>query len=310
MEIAAVASDALYLGIDGGGSKCKVVLTNQDMQVIGEGLSGPANPLRGMTVATASIVAAAEQALDMAALPRNTIGRLIVGAGLAGVNLPEYYQQFSAWQHPFAQLYLTSDLHIACIGAHCGGDGAVIICGTGSCGLASVQGQLLDVGGHGFPYGDSGSGAWFGLQLVHTVLRSKDGLTAVTLMTALLEQALGVTQSLDIVSRFMHASPTDYARFAPLVFAAAEQGDALAQDIIVTGSAYINEIAQRLLAFAPEKLALIGGLAEKVRPYLAEDVKKNIVSASQPPELGAVWFAKQAELTQVARDNNEKKVSV
>lgn len=306
MTLIADAKTALYLGIDGGGSKCKVVLVTQDMRIIGEGLAGPANPLRGMAVATASIVTAAEQALSSAGLPRSDIGKLIVGAGLAGVNLPEYHQQFSAWQHPFARLYLTSDLHVACMGAHMGGDGAVIICGTGSCGLASANGKVLDVGGHGFPHGDSGSGAWFGLQLVHSVLRSKDGLIAETLMTALLQQALGVDHALALVSHFMHASPTEYARVAPLVFIAAEQGDELAHDIIVRGSRYMNEIAERLMAFAPVKLALIGGVAEKIRPYLADHVQRNIVAACQAPELGAVWFAKQAEFNNALHKNKAK----
>ncbi|WP_449360733.1 BadF/BadG/BcrA/BcrD ATPase family protein, partial [Alishewanella longhuensis] len=177
------ANPPYYLGIDGGGSKCKVVLTDAAFTVLAEGLGGPANPLRGMDVATQSILDATYQALAKASLPASAISEVIVGAGLAGVNIPEYHQRFSQWQHPFAELHLTSDLHVACMGAHQGRDGAVIICGTGSCGLASVKGQVLEVGGHGFPYGDSGSGAWFGLQLLQRVLRSKDALVAPTLMT-------------------------------------------------------------------------------------------------------------------------------
>lgn len=294
MNTAKMPAQPLYLGIDGGGSKCRVVLTTADMQVLAEGLGGPANPVRGMHVATGSIMAAVEQALNSAGLPLSRMADLVVGAGLAGVNIPEYYQQFSAWQHPFQRLYLTSDLHIACIGAHQGQDGAVIICGTGSCGLAAVNGQILDIGGHGFPYGDSGSGAWFGLQLLHAVLRSKDGLIPATLMTTLLEQELGLNDTLALVSQFIKASPTEYARFAPLVFMAAEQGDALAQQLVVQGATYINEMAERLLSYGAKTLSLIGGLAYKVQPYLSVAVQSCVVPASQPPELGAVWFAKRA----------------
>tara|TARA_R110002126_G_scaffold98045_44_gene228275 strand:+ start:8379 stop:9296 length:918 start_codon:yes stop_codon:yes gene_type:complete len=284
----------LFLGIDGGGSKCRVLLMSAQGQVLGEGLSGPANPLRGMQLATASILDATSQALNSAGLPATVMSELVVGAGLAGVNLPEYYQLVSSWQHPFASLHLTSDLHIACIGAHQGNDGAVLICGTGSCGLAAVNGQLLEVGGHGFPYGDNGSGAWFGLQVVQQVLRSKDQLTAPTLLTGLLQAELQCSASLQLVSHFMQASPTDYARLAPLVFTAAEQGDAAAQSIIDTGAAYINEIAERLLTINPVALCLIGGLAYKVEPYLSAAVRNKVVPAAQPPEFGAIWFAQQA----------------
>lgn len=282
----------LYLGIDGGGSKCRVVIVDAADRLLGEGLGGPANPLRGMKVATDSILTATQQALLAAGMTFNDMSRLIAGAGLAGVNMPQYFQLFSEWQHPFAEFHLTTDLHTACIGSHKGADGAVIIIGTGSCGLADVNGQCLDVGGHGFPYGDNGSGAWFGNQLVHHVLLDKDQIGAPTLMTNLLSEALGVSSTLEIVSQFMHATPTVFARYAPLVFTAAEQGDAVAAEIIQAGARHIDNIALRLLSLKPERLSLIGGLAYKVQPYLSAPVQALLTPAQAAPEFGAVWFAR------------------
>lgn len=281
-----------YLGIDGGGSKCRVVIVDANDQVVGEGLGGPANPLRGMKVAIDSIMTATTQALAQAGLAVEQMSQLIAGAGLAGVNMPQYFKLVSEWQHPFAEFYLTSDLHTACIGAHCGQDGAVIIVGTGSCGLADVNGQLLDIGGHGFPYGDNGSGSWFGNQLVHQVLLHKDGIAAPTLLTELLCQELGVSETLDIVSHFMHATPTVYAKYAPMVFAAAEQGDTTALSIVQAGAAHIEQIAQRLFSLNPPSLSFIGGLAYKVIPYLSPAVQARISEAQAAPEFGAVWFAR------------------
>lgn len=298
----------LYLGIDGGGSKCRVVIVDAADQLLGEGLGGPANPLRGMRVATESILTATEQALHAAGMTSQDMSRLIAGAGLAGVNMPQYFQLVSEWQHPFAEFHLTTDLHTACIGAHRGADGAVIIIGTGSCGLADVNGQCLDIGGHGFPYGDNGSGAWFGNQLVHHVLLHKDQIGAPTLMTDLLSEALGVSATLDIISHFMHATPTIFARYAPLVFAAAEQGDQVAADIIQTGARHIDNIALRLCSLKPERLSLIGGLAYKVQPYLSAPVQALLTPAQAAPEFGAVWFARtrqakrQAELLSVTNE--------
>lgn len=292
------ADTPLYLGIDGGGSKCRAVIVSSDQQILGEGLSGPANPLRGMKVATDSILAATQQALSCAGLAFNDMSRLTAGAGLAGVNVPQYYQLFTDWQHPFKTLHLTSDLHIACVGAHQGQDGAVIIVGTGSCGLAAVNGQLLELGGHGFPYGDNGSGAWFGMQLLHKVLLSLDQLAPPTQMTALLLQQLAVTDSIGLVSHFMHATPTTYAKYAPLVFIAAEAGDAMALQLIEQGAAFITAIAQRLLSVQPPRLSFIGGLAHKLLPYLPAAVQQQVTPALQTPELGAVWFAQQRSQTQ------------
>ena len=292
------ADTPLYLGIDGGGSKCRAVIVSSDQHILGEGLSGPANPLRGMKVATDSIISATQQALTCAGLAFNDMARLTVGAGLAGVNVPQYFQMFSDWRHPFKALHLTSDLHIACMGAHQGQDGAVIIVGTGSCGLAAVNGDIVEVGGHGFPYGDNGSGAWFGMQLLHHVLLSLDQLAAPTLMTDLLLQELGVSDSMGLVSHFMHATPTTYAKFAPLVFTAAEAGDATALRLVEQGAAFIAAIAARLLTTKPPRLSFIGGLAHKLMPYLPASVQQQVTPALQTPELGAVWFARQSSQAQ------------
>lgn len=295
MSISSGQQGPLYLGIDGGGSKCRVVLVTADNQLLGEGLGGPANPLRGMKVATDSILTATQQALTAAGMTFNDMARLVVGAGLAGVNMPQYFKLFSEWKHPFAAFHLTTDLHIACIGAHDGADGAVIIAGTGSCGLADVKGQILDIGGHGFPYGDNGSGAWFGMQLVHQVLLSKDQLTAPTLLSELLSQAIGTGATLEIVAHFMHATPTVYARYAPLVFIAAEQGDATAQSIVQQGAAFINQIALKLFELAPPRFSMIGGLAYKLVPYLHERVQQQLTPALAAPEFGAIWYARQQQ---------------
>ena len=282
-----------YLGIDGGGSKCRAVLVSEDMQVLGEGVAGPGNPVRGMEIATASIIDATKQALLCAGLPEKTMADLAVGAGLAGVNVPQYYALFREWQHPFASFQLTSDLHIACLGAHQGEDGGVIIIGTGSCGLVQVNEQIVEVGGHGFPYGDNGSGAWYGLQVVQHVLLSLDGLAEPTLLTPALCKASRCRNQLDLIQHFMHVTPTVYARYAPLVFDAADEGDAIAQAIIHQGAGYINSIARRLLALKPPSIALIGGLAYKVQPYLDADIRAMLTEAKAAPEWGAICYAQQ-----------------
>lgn len=300
MNSALRSGEPLYLGIDGGGSKCRAVIVSSQQQILGEGLSGPANPLRGMKVATDSIISATQQALTCAGLAFNDMTRLTAGAGLAGVNMPQYFQLFSDWQHPFNALHLTSDLHIACIGAHSGEDGAVIICGTGSCGLASVNGQLIEVGGHGFPFGDNGSGAWLGMQMLHHVLLSLDKLAPDTLLAPLLMQQLNVYSAVELAAQFTHATPTSYAGYAPLLFTAVEQGDDTALQIVRQAAAHVERIARRLLSAEPPRLSLIGGLAPKLLPFLAADIQALVTPAIQSPEMGAVWFARQRRSQVVA----------
>ncbi|WP_368856164.1 BadF/BadG/BcrA/BcrD ATPase family protein, partial [Klebsiella pneumoniae] len=77
--------------------------------------------------------------------------------------------------HPFASIAFTSDGVAACLGAHSGADGAIVIAGTGSIGLGFAEGRDLRVGGYGFPISDEGSGADLGLKAVQLALRAFDG---------------------------------------------------------------------------------------------------------------------------------------
>ena len=167
---------ALYMGIDGGGSKCKACIVDVNNKVLGTGIAGPANAFIDQQQSIHSIINSAKLALVDANLAESDITRLTAGIGLAGVNLPSIYEEMSKWKHPFAKMFLTTDLHIACLGAHQGKDGAIIISGTGSCGYSFVDGKQVIIGGHGFPHGDKGSGAWLGLKGVKTVLLSLEGM--------------------------------------------------------------------------------------------------------------------------------------
>src|SRR3546814_3085153 len=79
--------------------------------------------------------------------------------GIAGINRMGMKQQIQALDFPFANVQLTSDSIIANLGAHMGGDGAILILGTGSVGLIKRGEDSLSIGGYGFPISDEGSGA-------------------------------------------------------------------------------------------------------------------------------------------------------
>ncbi|WP_260679298.1 N-acetylglucosamine kinase [Thalassomonas sp. M1454] len=281
----------LYLGIDGGGSKCKAVILNKDMQILGEGIAGAANPFHSLEKAQSSIVAAAELALDDANLDKSLVSDLIAGIGLAGVNLPKYFKLMNAWQHPFKSMHLATDLHIACLGAHNGSDGAIMITGTGSCGYVSVGGDSLIIGGHGFPHGDICSGAWLGFQAVEKVLLSYDGIIEPTLLTDKVFEQLNCTDSNTLVETIAGHGATYYGRLAISVFDAADAGDDVAKAIINEGCEYFVRVFNKLKSKGDVNLSLIGGLKPRLVQWLPSEVAENIVDAQNPPEVGAVLFA-------------------
>ncbi|MGL5046635.1 MAG: N-acetylglucosamine kinase [Shewanella sp.] len=283
----------LFIGVDGGGSKCRASIYCADGTVLGTGVAGRANPLHGLVQTFESIEASTRLALLDAGMNECDSHLLVAGLGLAGVNVPRLYQDIVNWQHPFAAMYVTTDLHTACIGAHRGADGAVIITGTGSCGYAHVGDARLSIGGLGFALGDKGSGAWLGLKAAEHVLLALDGFAVSTRLTDMLLKHFGVTEALGIVENLAGKSSSNYAALARTVLDCANEGDTVANAIVQEGADYISEMARKLFSLNPVRFSMIGGLAEPLQAWLSADVVARISATLAPPELGAMYFAQQ-----------------
>src|SRR5690606_10289425 len=88
------------------------------------------------------------------------------------------------------------DIDIAHAGALDGGEGGVIIVGTGSAALSIVDGQRHQAGGWGFQIGDQMSGAILGRELVRYAVEAEDGLVAASPLTrAIIAQVGGDNQA-------------------------------------------------------------------------------------------------------------------
>jgi len=282
--------DGYYLGIDGGGSKCRAILCTRQGKLLGRGRGGPANPFQSIHRAIASIEAATAEAVSMAGLGDSDVAKISAGIGLAGVNLPTIFNAVYEWQHPFREMFLTTDLEIACIGAHDSGDGAVIVAGTGSCGYSIVDGKSLTCGAHGFPFGDKGSGAWIGLEAIKAVLLAVDDLGPATSLSKLLGAQLGAA-GMSIVEKIAGGGPRRFAELAPIVFDAAEAGDAVAIGIIKSGAGYLSDVARKLRLSKPPRTSLLGGLRDRIPPWMDGCVVADLSPPVHQPDAGAVLFA-------------------
>lgn len=285
--------EPLFLGIDGGGTKCKAVLMSGNNDILGVGVSGPGNPVYGLPEAIHSIENSALMALHDAGMDTKVLANLVVGMGLAGVNIPSHYQHIMAWRHPFKNIYLATDLLIASMGAHNGSDGAVIITGTGTCGFSYVDGNTSILGGHGFPQGDKGSGAWFGLKAIEQVLLTLDNIAGRTLLVELVLKQLKAKNGQELVEQVVGKSASFFAQLSAAVFTAANAQDKTAIDILQEGAKYISDMGLRLLDTHPPRISLIGGLGPSLLPWLDDGIKDQLSKPLFPPEVGAVLFARQ-----------------
>lgn len=285
-------TEQLFLGVDGGGSKCKAILYCASKGILAEAISGPANLLLGTELVTRNIMDATHQAMEESGIVGLKTSDLVAGIGLAAFNLPKCEKEIAQWKPPFKKAFLTTDIHIACVGAHNGEDGGVIIVGTGTNGFASSATGKRSVGGHGFAVGDKGSGAWFGHQAVRLALEAFDGLRPKTQLFELVRDSFSVESSLELAQLATDFCPKDYAKLAPSVISIAEAGNPDASLLVQEGAQYLSQMATALIhsSDAPLPLAFVGGLSHLVIPHLSDEVRKFITETQCPPEVGAARF--------------------
>ena len=292
MPVRLQKNNMLFAGIDGGGTKCQVVLTDSNLIPLATARGGPANPYQDMAKAKQSVQATLNLALAKAGFSESTLSQVIVGMGLAGANVHSVHQAICAWHLPCAKHFVTTDVHIANTAAHSQPNGAVIVMGTGTTGFCEIDGKTLSLGGHGHPLGDKGSGCWLGVSAIQATLLAEDQLGPATLLAPLVLEALQAKCGLDLVASLSGAKQSDYASLAPLVFTAAESGDTIAKNIIDDGAKYLTRLAERLIDFGAPRISAIGGLSEKMLPQLKQAVAQQFKPALQTPEIGAAIFAR------------------
>jgi glucosamine kinase len=278
----------LYIGIDGGGTKCSAKLFNGNKEVIGHGVSGPANAARDLVQTFDSILESVHLALIDAQLSIKTMPQLKVAAGLAGATIPSVKAQLLAWQHPFDSFIADSDLITTSYGAHEGRDGALLIVGTGSSAARFQSGILTQFGGHGFIFGDKGSGAWLGRSAVTSTLEALDGITAISAFHDKILTRLSVTSSAGLVQKMILATPSQFAALAPDVVELAKQGDIHALALVKDAAAYLDKLCMRTLQNTALPLVLMGGLAPFFKPWFSPTLRARIVEAKAGPERGAL----------------------
>ncbi len=83
------------------------------------------------------------------------------------------------------------------------------------------------------------------------------------------------------------ARPGDFATLAPLVVACALQEDPLGRELTAAAAHHVERLAERLLDLGARRLALMGGLARSIEPWLSPWTRQWLA----PPAAGALTGA-------------------
>jgi glucosamine kinase len=281
----------LFLGVDGGGTRCRARLADGSGHILGEGAAGPANIRLGLEASFTEVLRAARQCLSEAGLGVEAIMRIFACLALAGASEARELDTARASTLPFRRTVITSDAHAACVGAHGGQDGGVIVIGTGSVGWAILGGRQYRVGGWGLPLSDEGSAAWIGREALRTALRAHDGRIARTpLLQRLLDEF--ASDPYAIVRWADAARPTEFGRFAPLVVEHAAQEDHAAVELMQHAARHIDALAARLMELGADRIALMGGLAPHLESWLMPQTRQYLVQPEGDALDGALRLAR------------------
>lgn len=286
-------SERYYLGIDAGGTHCRVSLFNGSGLLLGQGVAGAGHPVHGMKTVLDNVLAATDQARAEAGLVPGVYDDIIAGGGYAGAHLPHFTKQLKSWSFPFYAHFITTDLHIACLGAHGFEDGGVIILGTGSSAMAVVNGKTYQVGGQGFLLGDMACGSWLGLQAVKHAIAYRDGMQPHSSLVEAVE-TLYEAGGNALADKLIDAVPSEFARSAKLVFEHAKANDKVANRLLQQAVNDATRLVERLIELGSDKVALLGTVGKRLQPYMSESIRQHLSEPKANAEFGAMLFARDA----------------
>lgn len=301
-----------YLGVDGGGTNCRIRLADENLVTLADAAGGRSNlQIEAGEPAYRSIMEGTKEAFAKAGVDYAETANTYACYGMAGGRLPSAREAFERRTWPFAGVKVYDDIDIARAGAHGGEDGAVIIVGTGSAALAMANGQRHQAGGWGFQIGDQMSGAILGRELVRYSVEAADGLLDASPLTEAVIAKLG--GSIDAVmdwsfpqdprgpmpatsgapSTLLGRAPAEFGALVPMFFDYYEQGDPVAKKLMDIELGYIDNYVRWFKARGVTRMAAVGGFGTRLYPLMIERYGDFIVRPIHEPLHGAVILAKQ-----------------
>jgi N-acetylglucosamine kinase-like BadF-type ATPase len=297
------------LGIDGGGTKTVCVASRGDLSVAGRGISGPSNYLKeGLHTARTSLRDAIGKALEEAG--GNRLEVQVACAGLAGVgrvNERMVMKRLFTDLLPNARVILETDAFITLIGATHYQPGLIVISGTGSIALGLNEvGETARAGGWGHILGDEGSGYDIARRGLMAALHAHDGRGPETLIKAKLIEQFYLASIDELISLlYGEATPSRIASMYPLILEAAEEGDWVAQGLLMRAAEALVEAAEAVvkrldMMETSFPVAVSGGVfgnSPTMRTAFQRLIVEKIPGARpseplHPPEIGALLIAR------------------
>lgn len=301
---------SLFIGIDGGGTKTKCVLVNHNLKILAKTEGGSSNPLTVGTQKSSELIAK----LIKSVINRGKVNRvdgIVIGAAGAGrkKNADELKKSVSVLlnRENISSLFIkvVSDAEITVEGAFAGGNGAILIAGTGSIIWGKDKnGKIVRAGGFGRILGDEGGGYSIGKKAFNAAAKLFDSNNNNSILISLLKKNFGIVDLESLILK-VYSEDFDIASAAGLIIKTAGSGDKFCRNILNEESSslvYYVDKFKRKFGSTTFKLCFSGGLLAADNYYskiLKSKIKKSfkgieLIKPKYPPETGAAILAKKS----------------
>lgn len=305
-----------YIGIDGGGTKTEAILTNREGRVMARALTDATNPNDvGVETSVTRMTWLTQQLLSQTDIAPS---KTYLFAGISGaLNHQKALTEGLCQAMPdLAHVEIGSDIINLMYAELPMGDGACVICGTGSACFLRCDDVLYRIGGWGYLLDSAGSGYDLGRMALEYALKAYDGRGSETVLTDLLAARLGKPVQ-DALSDIYAQGKPYIASCAPLVFHAASMGDMVAEEILTINARALADMITAACekrealgrpTWPPLMVAMGGSINQKEAPFWTELIQRQmpnpkaakLVVAQVPMVIGAAIKAMVAEKPLVA----------
>lgn len=297
-------SMSILVGVDAGASGSTAFVADETLHLLGRasGDTGAVQP-GAVHEASGAILDTVRRALNQAGAKRARA--LVVGAAGAGREPERGDLERALTAAGVADaVRVTTDIEIALVAGLGREPGILLLAGTGSGACARLpSGELRRTGGHGWQFGDEGSGYWLARAGLSAAAQASDGRSPPTALTAALAQAAGVEGEEALLQWARSASRGAIADLARVVQEAAARGDDVACLLVDQAAealaAHVRALRPHFPGATPVAVAFAGGLLRPDSPVRTATARLlegdlppiTILAALVEPPRGALQLA-------------------
>ncbi|MET1159644.1 MAG: BadF/BadG/BcrA/BcrD ATPase family protein [Thermoprotei archaeon] len=228
-----------YLLIDIGKTKTVSVVVDVQLNILGYGISGPADITMDRDIIRRNLLESVKKALKLSNLGLNDVRVIVIS--WAGLDTKAHYEEAvkiaTEIGFPMDKTHVIHDAIAALYAVTLGQPGVAIIAGTGAIAIGiDEKGRMARSGGWGWLIGDEGSGSWIALQALNAASRAYDGRGPYTTLVKRICEYYGVKDLLDIITPIYRdvtkGDISRIARIAILVDEEASKGDEVSLAIL------------------------------------------------------------------------------